>query len=411
MHLKFYYKELRPKYNEYKNLLKEMNSMSKDFFALDKIFYSDFVYDEMKCYEKEKKLIIQQMFNKILDYFPVLKDIPCAIYLSGSYARGNITAGSDVDLTFYFPKNEIYKYQSIVYMIRYAISKMLDVNIVHVHSFTKNFNYEVRKKKNIVLLDQHLEAKIIWQDTKESFDVCYPDYQMMPEREISEISSIKNIESLKNVYYSQIKKHHPKEWIYTHECIYNSDNNFLMETLVSELDSIYSKGDIIKALKNIRDEINELLLVTVDYYINLKNSSQIELASHNMIGKRTVTMLVHTFATYLRWFYKSKELINVPVLLNLDELFSYKSGIICQEIIDKVNLEYSYFRFTISKMEIWAKKCKHHYEHRSKETIKKDIINVEYKTLWKNNKKPVEEQVVAFERLVNAIKDALEKLV
>lgn len=210
MKLQFYYDKENPSYEPYQKLIEKTRKMSDDFYSLDDVFYSKSNYDLIKKYEKHKMIIIDKMFKEINSYFPHLKTEACAIYLNGSYARGNITAGSDVDLTFYFGKKDASKYQSTIYLIRYAIATMLKVNVVHVHSF----------------------------------------------------------------------------------------------------------------------------------------------------------------ATYLRWYYIDNNLENVPITLNLDELFNYKYSIVNNRIIDK---SYCYFRFIISRIEIWAKKYNHHFEHRSNETIEKKI--------------------------------------
>lgn len=151
------------------------------------------------------------MFKKIIKNFPKLNDVPCAIYLNGSYARKSITANSDLDLTFFFNENNICNYQSLIYLIRNAIATMFDVNVVHVHSFTKNFTTEYRKANNLVVTDQHLETKITWKKTGDIYNINYPENQMMPEREICEITSIKDIKSLKNLFENKIKKYEPKE--------------------------------------------------------------------------------------------------------------------------------------------------------------------------------------------------------
>lgn len=403
MKLKFYYNEQIPKYEKYEELLDTMKKMSKDFYKLDDIFKLDFNYHLIKKYENDKKVIIKKMFDEIITCFNILKSIPCAIYLNGSYARGNITAGSDIDLTFFFNKDEISKYQSLIYLIRQSIAVMLNVNIVYVHSFTKNFTTDFRKKNNLVINDQELETKIIWTLTKDQYDIDYPKNRQIPEREICEISSIKDIESLTNLYKEQLEKTHPKEWIYTHKCVLITDNNFSIDSLIIKLDKMYNAEKIKIALNNIKNEIKELIMTTHEYYNELAKSEKIELASFNMIGKRKVSMLVDAFATYLRWYYISNNLNNIPRNLELDELFNYKNN----DILDNINKEYCYFRYLISRIEIWAKKYHHYYEHRSKEIINKDIFNKEYKKLWKNDYSPICEQIKSYNRLIEFINSAV----
>lgn len=410
MKLNFYYDESVPTYKKYQELLFKMKQLSVEFYSLDNMFFSKYNYHSIKKYEKDKLEIIDKMFKEIISYFPNLSNDLCAIYLNGSFARGNITAGSDIDLTFYFKKNEASKYQPTIYLIRYAISNMLNVNMVHVHSFTKNFTTEFRKKNNLIIKDLELITKIYWTIEKETIIITYPINQMIAEREICEITSIKDIESLEKLYNKQISKLHPKEWIYTHKCIHITNKFFNIEKIIEKLDKLYTNKDIKTALTNIKKEIQALIVLTKNYYLTLNKSKTIELNKFNMIGKRKVTMLVHAFATYLRWYYISKNLGNIPKTLNLDILFNYKTNEFEKEIIDNIEKSYCYFRYIISRIEIWAKKYDHHYEHRSKEIIKKSILNKEYNNLWKADYLPIEEQTKAFNKLIKNIIFALDKL-
>ncbi len=410
MKLQFYYDKENPSYETYQKLIEKMRKMSDDFYSLDDVFYSKYNYDLIKNYEKHKMIIINKMFKEIISYFPNLKTEACAIYLNGSYARGNITAGSDVDLTFYFDKKDVSKYQSTIYLIRYAIATMLKVNVVHVHSFTKNFITEYRKMNNLIISDVELKTKIIWLSTNEHFNISYPKNQMIAEREVCEISSIKDLDSLKKIYNKQLEKLHPKEWIYTHKPIYITNNSFSIDKIINTLDATYNKEQRAKSLINIKKEIYCLIENIDKYYNELKISDTINLANYNMIGKRKVCMMVHSFVTYLRWYYIDNNLENVPTTLNLDELFNYKYSIVNNTIIDNVNKSYCYFRFLISRVEIWAKKYNHHFEHRSNEIIEKKEIITEYKNLWHNDYCPIDEQVDSYNNLVYSIKYALKVL-
>ena len=163
-------------------------------------------------------------------------------------------------------------------------------------------------------------------------------------------------------------------------------------------------------MKNIKSEINELISLTSKYYDELNNSNEIDLAKFNMIGKRKVCMLVHAFATYLRWYYIWNNLKNVPITLNLECLFNYKTNIINLKTINLIDISYSYFRYLVSRVEIWAKKYNHHYEHRSKEFISKKIFEDEYKKIWNNSYLPINEQTVAYNNLINNITYTLETI-
>ena len=410
MRLKFNYNESKPTYNEYNKLIVKMRKMTNQFYSLDCLFYSPYNYDKMKHYEKKKIEIINQMFKIIIAYFPSLSNTPCAIYLNGSYARGNITSGSDIDLTFYFNEKDISKYQPTIYLIRYAIANMLNINIVHVHSFTKNFITEYRKENNLIIKDPTLETKIIWKNTNNCLEIKYPKNQMIAEREFCEINSIKNFELLKKLYENQLKNLHPKEWIYTHKYIHITDKNFDIDYLIKVLDNNYNNCQKNIALSNIKEEINDLIKITNNYYNSLNKTDVIELANFNMIGKRKVSMLVHAFATYLRWYYISNNLSNIPITLNLDDLFNYKTNLVDKKQINAISNSYCYFRYLISKIEIWAKKYNHHFEHRSKEIIYKSKLTSEYKEIWNSNYSPINEQVKAYRNLISNIEYMLEQI-
>ena len=410
MKLKFYYNESKPTYTEYNELIEKMKKMTNQFYKLDYLFYSPYNYEKMKNYEKKKLEIINQMFEVIISYFPSLSTTSCAIYLNGSYARGNITSGSDIDLTLYFNEKDISKYQSTIYLIRYAIANMLNVNIVHVHSFTKNFITDYRKENNLIINDSTLKTKIIWTKTNEILKITYPKNQMIAERETCEINSIKNFDLLKELYENQLKRLHPKEWIYTHKNIHITDKYFDISKLIKELDNKYINEQNNIALDNIKKEINDLIKLTNKYYNSLNKTERLELANFNMIGKRKVTMLIHAFATYLRWYYISNNLSNIPITLKLDDLFEYKTDLIDKETITIIRKSYCYFRYLISKIEIWARKYNHHFEHRSKEIIKKSKFTREYKEIWNNNYSPINEQIKTYRNLITNIEYILKHL-
>ena len=113
------------------------------------------------------------MFKEIISCFSILNKISCAIYLNGSFARRSITTNSDVDLTFYFNKKDINRYQPLILLFRNAIATMLNVSTMHVHSFTKNFTTEYRKKNNLVIPDQDFSVEITWP-TNKKYVIEYP---------------------------------------------------------------------------------------------------------------------------------------------------------------------------------------------------------------------------------------------
>lgn len=303
MYFKFVYNENEPKFDSYINLLKVLENKSKEFYELDKIFYDLYNYEKLVEYEKLKKEKVLEMFKIIIDSFPILNKIPCAIYMNGSYARNSITARSDLDLTFFFRKNDIDKYKTLVYLIRYAISKMFNVNIVHVHSFTKNFTTKYRKENNLIEYDENLETDIIWNNTNDILRIDYPKGQMITEREICEITSIKCIYELLDLIKKKTNDNISKEWMYTYECIHIMDKSFDLDEEIKQLDKFYKKDKIKKILMNIGNEIYSLSKELKIYFDELYVSNKIYLGTFNMCGKRKVTLLINTFVTYLRWYY------------------------------------------------------------------------------------------------------------
>ena len=392
MKMKFKYKEDLPTLEEYNILLRNLKKISKEYFSLDEMINSNYSNDLMIKYESEKRKIINKMFKKIISCFSILNKISCAIYLNGSFARRSITTNSDVDLTFYFNKKDIEKYQPLVLLFRNAIATMLNVSTMHVHSFTKNFTTEYRKENNLVIYDKDLNIEIVWPNN-EKYIIDYPSNQMAAERETCEITSIKNIKLLEELYINQMKKYHPKEWVYTHKLIYNNKKSFIVEKLITKLDSMYTKKEIEESLLNIKNEVNDLLEEITAYYNKLEKDEQIDLADFNMIGKRKVTMMFYAFMTYMRWYYIYNDKDDIPRNIDLVSFFNYNSFLVNQDKLINIYNDYNYFRFLISRVEIWTKKYNHHYEHRSKEVVSKDVFYKEYKELWLEPKQPLEEQI------------------
>lgn len=165
---------------------------------------------------------------------------------------------------------------------------MFNTNIVHVHSFTKNFTTKYRKENNLIELDQELETTIEWEESKEKLSIQYPSNQMIPERETCEITSIKCIEDLTTLIKDKLTNYNPKEWMYTHECIYKTNDSFDIKKIIKKLDSIYEDEIIEEKLKLIKMEIKNLENEIKIYHEDLKNNNNIILADFNMIGKRKV---------------------------------------------------------------------------------------------------------------------------
>ena len=391
MILIYNYKEISPTFNEYNMLLKKLKEMSKEYFSLDKMINNTYSKDLMINYEQKKREIINKMFEEILSCFSILNNITCEIYLNGSFARRSITTHSDVDLTFYFNKKDIDRYQPLILLIRTAIATMLNTSTMHVHSFTKNFVTEYRQKNNLVVYDEDLNIEIIWP-SKRKYIIKYPPDQMAAEREICEITSIKNIKLLEILYINQMNKYHPKEWMYTYDLIFSNKKSVSIEKLLSKLDNNFSIIEIKEFLSNIKKEIKDYLKEITTYFNKLEKESNISLSSFNMIGKRKVAMMFYSFVTYIRWYYIYNDQKDIPLTLDLVSFFNYKCDIVNQEELLDIYNDYNYFRFIISRVEIWTNKYNHHYEHRSKEIVKKELFYKEYKELWSDIKSPLEEQ-------------------
>lgn len=407
----FKYNENKPDYKSYNNLLVRLEKKANIFFELNNIFKEPYNYDIILKYEKEKKKLVYEMFDDIIKCFSNMHDIPCSIYLNGSYGRNSITANSDLDLTLYFKKNDIEKYQTLVYLIRYAISKMFNLNIVHVHSFTKNFTTKYRKENNLVELDQELETIIEWEESKEKISIQYPNNQMIPEREICEITSIKCIEDLITLMNNKLTNYNPKEWMYTHECIYKTNDSFDMNKIIKKLDSIYEDEIIKEKLKLIKTEIKKLESEIKIYYRKLKNNNNIVLADFDIIGKRKVFLLINTLFVYIRWYYILNKK-SVSETLDINAMLNNYNELIDKDFLIVLKDNYYYYKYIISRVEIWTTKYNHHFEHRSKEIILKELFIEEYYNLWKNDYNPIEEQINIFNKMdvvINNILNECEK--
>lgn len=165
-----------------------------------------------------------------------------------------------------------------------------------------------------------------------------------------------------------------------------------------------------KVLLNIKNGIDELSTEIMDYYNDLDGKAEIDLAKFNMIGKRKVAMLFYAYITYLRWFYIKNKKNNFPLFLDLSSFFDYYYNRKLYDVLNQSNDIYYYFRFLISRIELWAKKYKHHYEHRSKEIINIKILNNEYKQIWENDYLPIIEQKKIVLSLINKITSDVKSL-
>lgn len=404
----FKYNENKPSYDEYNKLLEKINEKSKLFFALNNIFKNPYNYDDLVKYDKAKKKIVYEMFNDIIKCFSNIENIPCAIYLNGSYGRGSITAKSDLDITIYFKKEDITKYQTLVYLIRYAMSKMINQNIVHVHSFTKNFTTKYRKENNLVVSDEELETTIEWNGTKEKLIINYPSNQMIPEREICEITSLKCMEDLETLIKNKLIKSKPKEWMYTHECIYKSDDSFDVNNLIRKLDSIYDEEMIKEKLMLLKEEIFEIKNSIKDYFYSLNNNERIVLSDFNMYGKRRVFLLINTILIYLRWYYILNKR-DVSETLNVIDMLNDNNDLINEDLLKNLKNNFYYYKYIISRLEIWTMEYKHYFSHRSREVINKEQLYNEYYHLWNNNYNPIDEQMRIFNRFDIIIDDILNE--
>ena len=409
MELKLNYNEMEPSLEQYNELLLKMNKMSKAYFEIDNLFKNGYGMGLMTDFESQKRKMVFDMFNEIISCFsPVLNKIPCAIYLNGSYARRSITHGSDIDLIFYFNEEDIEKCQPLVFLVRNAIATMLRVSTMHVHSFAKNFTTEYRKKNNLVIPDQDFSVEITWP-TNKKYVIEYPKNQMAAEREICEMSSIKNILEIEKLYRGRLEELHPREWMYTHQLIYCNDPSFSVNDMICNLDSMYSYDDQRTALLNIEEEVRGLSQEIETYYATLLKSQNVELASFNMVGKRKVAMMFYAFMTYLRWYYKANNEPNMPITLDLVSMFNHKSSLIIPSELDNLYNTYCYFRFLISRIEMWVDAYNHHYEHRSKEIIDKNTMFGEYDEFWQSVYSPISEQEEVTMQLIKSMDEFLRR--
>lgn len=152
-------------------------------------------------------------------------------------------------------------------------------------------------------------------------------------------------------------------------------------------------------MTNIEDEIFNLSKELKLYFNELKLSNNIKLCDFNMYGKRKVTLLINTFSTYLRWYYIYNGNYDFIGHLDIEKILNYNNIF----DIKKIKEKYYYYKYLISRIEIWSVKYNHHFEHRSKETITKGIINKEYYDLWNNNYDVIEEQINTFDNMNNEI--------
>lgn len=109
---------------------------------------------------------------------------------------------------------------------------MFNVNIVHIHSFTKNFTAKYRKENNLIEYDENLETDIIWTVSNDRLRIEYPKNQMITEREICEITSIKCVDELLKLVKKRLDEYIPKEWMYTYECIHITDDSFDIDSKI-----------------------------------------------------------------------------------------------------------------------------------------------------------------------------------
>ena len=194
--------------------------------------------------------------------------------------------------------------------------------------------------------------------------------------------------------------------MYTYECIHMTNDSFDIDSKIKNLDKSYNSQIIKKFLINIKKEIlslsNELKL----YFDELKLSNEIKLGDFNMNGKRRVTLLINTFATYLKWYYTYNNNYDFIGSLDVEKILDYNSVF----NIDKIKENYYYYKYLLSRIEIWAVKFNHHFEHRSKETVTKKIIKKEYHDMWENYYNEIEEQINTFNDMNNEIINLLNSI-
>lgn len=67
-----------------------MKKLSEEYFSFDDMLKNDYSKSLMIKYENLKLQCIYKIFEDIFSCFHILNDIPCSIYLNGSFARKSI---------------------------------------------------------------------------------------------------------------------------------------------------------------------------------------------------------------------------------------------------------------------------------------------------------------------------------
>ena len=377
-----YYIDSTPSLQEYRELLVKMESLSLEYRAVNEILRQKYTPDLLISFEKAKREIIDCMMQSVLLVFPELKRIPCAIYLNGSYARGSITAGSDLDILFLLDRENVDSYQGQIYLIRNAIAKVFGVSVVHIHSFMKNFTTESRKSNGNCILDQELTAVVTWKNTGETFCVNYPSNQSMAEREMCEYLSVKDWDSFCETMKTKMNTT-TAEWMYSFRRIYHNKDKFDAEAYIRQMEqrgNEYIMNHLFRSNRQLLAEVHDIMR----YMNELEMNQIINLADFCSYGKRRVLSAVHNLlAQYRRGQRCVSREVNLDGSLVIRRYIQALTRDRCVgKLIAYIGEKYNLYRYLISRHEIALSTYNHHFEHRSKESIEKAALSQEYCICW-----------------------------
>ena len=376
-------KWLTPSYSQFCELMSKMDLYAERLKNVNVLLEENYSHKLMLQYDSEKCLVVAEALEAILQYFPQFRLIPCAIYLNGSYARRSLTVGSDLDITFLIDEDFLQQTQGTILQVRMAIARVFNMNVVHIHSFSKNFINEFMKKASIKNISDGV-AYLAWPYESKIYDILPGEEDDMTKREICEYLSTRSWTSFCNTMQSKMNMK-CDEWMYSFEQVFRSVDCYDVEDFVrcQEKYLLKTKTYLLQALDNL-SETEKMLESITQVVKGFDKADFIPLASFSLnLKKRIRTVISRLLIAYHR-LEMSKG--NDMGLLNIERYFEYSqknSNEPLRSLFLELSSAFNRYRYIISRIEIAIQEKGLRVANRSIGGITRKNFVEEYNIRWK----------------------------
>jgi predicted nucleotidyltransferase len=305
-----------------------------DKALLELVFNNRIAVEEIEKLRGQKKQILVDVINEMINWFPQFRQYPVMVYLFGSYGRNSNRLYSDIDLNFYYPDKYFKEMLPVEEFFCICLYRLFELDgRERVHSMgclplVRDIKYKKTPKFSLLFRNGY----VINYEHKR-FSLCVMNEIFNMSRELDSIIAYLN---------SNDNSARIIEWNASIDLIYNN-SEFLFDNILNASDCISEQPEFKQRLKKITE-------------VMLRDFSQKRLVEMSCIDDITIADFKKTYKTTP--FNDIYSILAVLRLILLSENYNlgylqidkyFKNGII-RHILGEQNLERlidSYYHYYI----------------------------------------------------------------